>query len=226
MVRSWSGRWAVLVVLAAVGATGCGATSTDIIASEVSAVATDYRTLPPPTTTIPPTTTAPLQAGDVIAGEATYVVAEGDYPYVVANRFGVDFDAFIAINGWTVDQGVVPEWPPVGTTIKLPAGAIVPDDADAAGRVTPLPTTTTIAPPPDAGTPTGTNPDGTGADGSAPVEATTTTTGCDTYTVADGDYPTKVAGKLGVTVDELAAANKKTKGYDAFYVGLVIKVPC
>jgi LysM repeat protein len=50
--------------------------------------------------------------------------------------------------------------------------------------------------------------------------------GCGTYTVAEGDYPTRVASQLGTTVDELAAANEDTDGYGAFYVGLVINVPC
>ena len=153
----------------------------------------------------------------MIAGESTYVVAEGDYPFVVADRFAIDFDAFIALNGWTVDNGVVPGWPPVGTTIKIPAGAVVPDDPDQAGRLTPSATTSTLVPP-----------DGSGVPSSDAPEAGTTTTPseCDTYKVASGDYPTRVAERLGVTVDELDAANANTKGYDVFYVGLVIQVPC
>ncbi|MCU1361060.1 MAG: hypothetical protein JWN99_2349, partial [Ilumatobacteraceae bacterium] len=42
----------------------------------------------------------------------------------------------------------------------------------------------------------------------------------------DGDYLGRVATKLKTTVDKLNAANKKTDGYSAFYVGLKINVPC
>lgn len=223
MVRSSPGRVVAVAISGAVAVlalTGCGATTTDTLTSPSTVAPTDYRTLPPPTTTIPPTTTAPLAAGDVIAGESTYVVAEGDYPFVVADRFAIDFDAFIAINGWTVDNGVVPEWPSVGTTIKIPPGAVVPDDPDQAARLTPSATTSTLVPVDGSGVPT--------SDGSGAPEAGTTTTAseCDTYKVATGDYPTRVAERLGVTVDELDAANANTKGYDVFYVGLIINVPC
>lgn len=44
--------------------------------------------------------------------------------------------------------------------------------------------------------------------------------------VAEGDYPTLVAGKLNTTVDALEEANADTDGYGAFYVGLTINVPC
>jgi LysM repeat protein len=215
MVHASPGRWMALAV-AVLALSGCGATSTDTLAPASTVAPTDYRTLPPPTTTTPPTTTAPLQAGDVIAGESTYVVAEGDYPFVVADRFQVDFDAFVALNGWTVENGAVPEWPTVGTTIRIPPGAVVPDDPDQASRLTPSPTTSTLVPP-----------DGSAVETSAaPDVATTVGSECDTYTVASGDYPTRVAQRLGVTVDELDAANRNTKGYDVFYVGLEINVPC
>ena len=46
------------------------------------------------------------------------------------------------------------------------------------------------------------------------------------YVVAEGDYPTLVAGKLNTTVDALEEANADTDGYGAFYVGLTINVPC
>jgi len=43
----------------------------------------------------------------------------------------------MSLNGWTLpDYGIVPEWPGVGATIRIPAGATVPgvatsDDAPA-----------------------------------------------------------------------------------------------
>lgn len=181
---------------------------------------TDYVTLPPPTTTIAPTTTLPPAPGSVISSEATYVVVAGDFPFQVAARFGVDFEAFVALNGWTIDDGVVPEWPSPGTSIRIPAGATVPGGPSV---LAPAPTTTTTAPalPGSPGAPVA----------SDPAAAATTTpaddgSGCGTYTVVAGDYPSLVATKLDTTVDALAEANVDTDGYGAFFVGLEITVPC
>jgi hypothetical protein len=106
----------------------------------------------------------------------------------------------------------VPEWPAPGTTIRIPAGATVPDGPPV---LIPVPTT---APDPDAPI---TSDSATGT-----TIAADTGVGCGTYTVAVGDYPTRVATKLHTTADELAAVNENTAGYDAFYVGLTINVPC
>ncbi len=73
-----------------------------------------------------------------------------------------------------------------------------------AGGIVPYPTTTTTEPAP------------------------TTTAPCisDTYTVVSGDSPSKVASKFGVTRAALDAANKNTKGYKNFVVGIEINIPC
>jgi LysM repeat protein len=47
-----------------------------------------------------------------------------------------------------------------------------------------------------------------------------------TYDVDADDYPGKVAEELGVSVEELDAANESTEGYAVFYPGLEILVPC
>ena len=73
-----------------------------------------------------------------------------------------------------------------------------------AGGIVPYPTTTTTEPPP------------------------TTQPACiaDTYTVVSGDSPSRVASKFGVTRAALDAANKSTKGYKNFVVGIEINIPC
>ncbi|MFN8023051.1 MAG: LysM peptidoglycan-binding domain-containing protein [Acidimicrobiales bacterium] len=205
-----------LVVPAGLAACGGASGPLDALPSESSVEVTDYVTLPPPTTTIPPTTTLPPEPGSVLTSEATYVIVEGDYPFVVANRFGVDFKEFVALNGWEIVDGQVPDWPAPGTTIRIPAGATVPGGPSV---LVPVPTTTTTVPP---GVPT--------VPASEPAAETTTTVddgiGCGVYTVAEGDYKLLVADKLDTTVDELDAANADTDGYGAFYVGLKINVPC
>ncbi len=209
---------ATVAACAALALTGCGATSSGSLGTVDEVVATDYVTLPPPTTTIPPTTTAPPEPGSIITAEATYVVVAGDFPFQVAARFGVDFEEFVALNGWTIEDGLVPEWPEPGTTIRIPAGATVPGGP---AVLVPVPTTTTTAPPTPGSSPTPVDP--TASSEPAPP---TTADGCGTYEIVAGDYPVLVAQKLGTTVAELDEANEDTEGYSAFYVGLEIARPC
>ena len=200
----------------AIVVTSCGGPSLAVPSTETEVEVTDYATLPPPTTTIAPTTTLPPQPGSILTSEATYVVVGGDYPFQVAARFGVDFEAFVELNGWTIEAGQVPDWPIPGSVIRIPAGAKVPGGASV---LVPVATTTTIPDPfasvaPDSSL--------------APDTATTVDDGigCGTYMIMDGDYPVLVADKLDTTVDKLADANDDTSGYGAFYVGLTINVPC
>ena len=46
------------------------------------------------------------------------------------------------------------------------------------------------------------------------------------YTIQSGDSPTRVANKFGITMQQLGAANVKTKGYKNFVVGVEINIPC
>lgn len=117
----------------------------DVPADEASTAST-APTEPPPTTiaqtAIPQTTVVPPAAapttvsgtgdlpapGSILTSEAEYVIREGDYPATVASMWGVAFEDLAALNGWTLtDDGIVPEWPGVGATIRIPAGATVPD---------------------------------------------------------------------------------------------------
>lgn len=202
--------------MALLAATSCGGTPLAAPTTETEVEVTDYATLPPPTTTIAPTTTLPPEPGSILTSEATYVIVEGDYPFQVAARFGVDFEEFIALNGWTVEDGQVPDWPNPGTVIRIPVGAKVPGGNSV---LVPVATTTTtidpLAPvPPES---------------SLATEPTTTVddgVGCGVYMVMEGDYPALVATKLDTTIDKLASANEDTRGYSSFYVGLAINVPC
>jgi LysM repeat protein len=207
----------MLLVVVALSATSCGSTALEST-NATDVVATDYVTIAPPTTTVPPTTTEPPAPGTVITSESTYVIVDGDYPFVVANRFGVDFKAFVELNGWTVENGEVPEWPPVGTTIKIPAGAKVPGDPAIAAT---LNTSAPVVPE------TVVESIPTSIDGQTPPSSSVAEgEGCGTYTVLEGDYPSKVVEKLNTTLAKLDEANASTEGYDIFYVGLDIVIPC
>lgn len=210
-----------VAVALAVGLSGCGDSAGDSGTTGASATtigisSTNFVTLAPtPSTTTPITSAEPLP-GSILEYESTYVVQTDDYPSTVALKFKVDFQAFLDLNGWTFDGTYVPEWPGVGATIKIPAGATVPGE-------------------PAPGADTGSGDTGSGDESADASEATTGTTEAPTttvnictegtYTIVEGDTPSGVAKKLDTTIDLLRAANADTKGYGSFYVGLVIKVP-
>jgi LysM repeat protein len=149
------------------------------------------------TTTLPTTPTS----GAVVAGPSEYTIQAGDVPVNVAKKFGVTLDALNAANANTAGYSAFF----VGLKIVIPGGGTQPAAT--------TPTATTAASTP-----------------SATTAATATTLAPDscqqgTYVIVDGDYPLKVAEKLGTTVEALNAANADTPGYSAFFPGLKIKLP-
>jgi LysM repeat protein len=195
----------VLVTLAAVGLAACG--SGDGSGSDQTVLgltSTNYVTVTQTPTTLTPTTVvgATIAPGTVHPEESTYVIATGDYPSTIAGKFKVKFEDLLAINGWTLVGDQVPEYPAIGTTIKIPPnwtepGTVTDTSTDSA---TPSETTTTVA---------------GGVSTCAPGE----------YTIVEGDFEGKVAKKLDTTVDALRAANASTPNYASFYPGLKIKTP-
>ncbi len=89
-----------------------------------------------PLTTVGQTTTTiavtlPCETGNAarVHPEAClYVLAIGDFPSTVANRFKVAFEDLLAINGWTLVVDQVPEFPAAGTVIRIPPGWTEPLD--------------------------------------------------------------------------------------------------
>jgi LysM repeat protein len=213
----------MVVAGASLGLVACADDTASPAASVIEVGATNYITIPPTPATIPPITTAPDTPGSKLEFESEYTTEEGDLPSTVSAKFHVVFQEFLDLNGWTLEgegaSAYVPDWPPAGTKIKIPAGATVPGEP-----------VQTIAPegtgdgsvttdPPNA-TPTQTDP---------PASVTTTTTSDCTpgsYTIVADDYPGKVALKFDVTVAALDAANVSTKYYKSFAVGIKIVIPC
>ncbi|MEZ5250643.1 MAG: LysM domain-containing protein [Ilumatobacteraceae bacterium] len=144
------------------------------------------------------------------------MILEGDYPSTVAPKFKVSFEDLE--DAQRLDAAAERHRARVAGR-----GGHDPDPGRChrSGRAARSgPPSTTIAGSPVA--PTTVAPATTAAPTTteAPAEA------CGTYTVVDGDYPGLVAQKLNTTVAKLAAANTATRGYGAFYIGLVINVPC
>ena len=171
---------------------------------------TNYVTVTQTPTTVTSTTVAGSTGtpGAVHPEEGSYVIANSDLPSTISQKFKVKIEDLLAINGWTLvgsgNAAQVPEYPAVGTTIKIPPGWTEPGTAA------------------ETTTDTGTTPSG---------ETTTTVAGGQStcapgeYTIVEGDYLGKVATKLDTTVEALNAANANTAGYSAFYPGLKIKTP-
>ena len=188
-----------LVALSAVALASCAAGGSSSEPTTLGLTATNYVTVTQTPTTIPATTVlgAPANPGQVHPEESSYVVAVGDYPSTIANKFKVVFTDLLAINGWTLVGQLVPEFPAPGATIRIPPNWTEPGaPSDQTGGGTPTETTTTLST-------------------CAPGE----------YTIVEGDFEGKVAKKLDTTVDALRAANVGTPGYSSFYPGLKIKTP-
>ncbi len=199
----------LLVALSAAVLASCSAANGASPNTVLELTPTNYVTVTQTPTTLTPTT---LLGGTGNPGllhpeEGTYIIATGDYPANIAVKYKVKLDDLIAINGWTLVNGQVPEFNNLapGATIKIPPGWTEPGTATdtgttATGTTPSTETTTTIA---------------GGQSACAPGE----------YTIVEGDYLGKVAKKLDTTVDALNAANVNTAGYASFYVGLKIKTP-
>jgi len=206
----------VLLALSAAVLAACGsANGSSPDQTTLDLTSTNYVTVTQTPTTIVTTTLPGANPGTVHPEEGTYVVANGDFPSIIANRYKVKFADLLAINGWTLvgsgSSAQVPEFPAVGTTIRIPPGWTEPGTA---------PETTT-----------GGGTTGTATGDTTPNETTTTIAGGQStcaageYTIVAGDYLGKVAKKLDTTVDALNAANASTAGYAAFFPGLKIKTP-
>jgi LysM repeat protein len=204
-----------LVALAAAGLSltalgACGSSSGSPSSTTLGLTSTNWATI----ATVPPSeaTTVPPKSGDTIPGEQTYKIQAGDTSRIaVAKKCGVTVDALDSANAATANYSAFY----AGLEIKVPAGGIFECGGASA-------TTTT------AGSQTGTS---TAATPTTAGATTTTIAGggsncqAGSYTVVANDYPGGVAKKFDVTVDQLNAANAATKGYDSFYVGLVIVIP-
>jgi LysM repeat protein len=182
--------------------------------------ATSFVTIPPTPVTEAIPTTAPDQPGSILEFESDYTLVEGDLPSTVSAKFKVDFQEFLDLNGFVLEGQFVPLWPPVGSVVKIPAGATVPGEPPVGAATTLAPGTATTLAAEDDEVTEATDP---------PESETTTTLGGEcapgSYTIVEGDYPGKVAEKFDVSVGALNSANANTKYYSSFAVGVKIVIP-
>ncbi len=203
IARSIALAGAALAVLAGCGDGGGSSSQTTLALN-----ATNYVTQPPTptsttTTTLPGQTPPDGAPPQTVPGEQTYTVQQGDYPLGVAKLFGITLDQLAGHNGWADPLNLTYAQFYPGLVIKIPPGAAVP--------------TTTIAPPASAQTTT------TGA-----TTTTVDTEGQGTYTIKEGDIPSRIAANFDVTLEQLAAANgwASTQPTNAeFQVGKKLIIP-
>lgn len=198
------------VLVGAFALASCGADDTGATQSTINLDSSSTAfVVRPPATTVAPNDTAAGAVEGVVEGTQDYEVQAGDYPYLLVERFGVTLEDLLAVNEWAS----VNEFAGPGTIILIPPGGkSVAEVAASASSDTSTDDTATETET-ETADPAATIPD---AGDNCPPGS---------YTVADGDYLGKVAGKFDVTVEALNAANASTSGYNSFYPGLVIVIP-
>jgi LysM repeat protein len=186
------------LVLAACGSESAGPSRETVEMSEGS---TSFQTVPPETTT-----TAPLVVDGIQSTSQEYEVQPGDYPIKVATDFEVPLEDLINFNGWASAN----EFPGPGEVIKIPPGGRAVDGSGG-GDV--------AADAGDSGDVAETDETGD------PIEAAGGNCGEGTHTIADGDYPIKVAEQYDVDPDALRDANLGNPAYANFIPGGELIIP-
>ena len=207
----------LVVGASALGLVACGGDSATSATTAISVRPTNYVTIPPAPSTVAPVTSAVDAPGAILPYETTYTIAQGDLPVTIASKWQVDFNALMALNSWVLEgtgsSAYVSNFPPVGTSIKIPPGATVPGEPVPGAAPDSSVATTTATTTATSAAPT------TVAEAEGEV--------CGAYTItADDTSRVKVADKFDTTVAKLDAANASTNGYGGFYAGLEIKIPC
>jgi len=150
---------------------------------------------PSPTLTPAPTPAQPPTATPTsTGGDGTYTVEAGDTVYAIALKFGITVEELASANNMTVEQIAQLS---VGQKLIIPKAA--------PGEQQPVTTAT--------------------PEGAEPVSTSTpAAAGGGTYTVQDGDYPTSIAEKFGISAEALMEANGITDP-SSLKLGQVLVIP-
>jgi LysM repeat protein len=192
---------AVAGLVLALTATACAESAASPSVSTVAIQPSSYVTKPVVTTS----STVP---GTVAEGrspvEQEYVVESGDYPVLIAERFGVSLDELRNYNDWEDDYS---DFPGAGEIVKIPPGALIPEEE------------------PETTASESTNTENTGEESTSTVSNDPCATG--TYEVEPNDYPILVADKFDVSLEALAEANGWTPPDYANFpsAGTTINIP-
>jgi LysM repeat protein len=197
------------VLITACGADDDPTANTPLVAIQPSS----YVVKEPATTTTTIVTDAPAEGG-ISPVEQLYKVVAGDALFSIAAKFGITADELVAYNEWP--EGQAHQFFP-NDEIRIPPNAKIPGAADEEEDDEVATTDDTETDSTDAETDSTDAPPVADCDTGDPGE----------YTIEEGDTTRlKVAEKFNVTVEALDAANANTVGYESFYPGLKIVIPC
>jgi LysM repeat protein len=156
------------------------------------ATATPYAQPPIPTIVDSSGKVAGTAANSTGGREQSYAVESGDTLIAIANRFDTTVEAIVRRNNILNP-----------TDLQVGQQLIIPTASSVLGIVTPGPTPAATASPTATASAT---PRPT----STPARSGTPGAGALTYIVAEGDTAFGIAGRFGVSVEELAEANNRT----------------
>ena len=200
--------FAALAASPVLSLTSCGGDAEGAKTTLGTVQTTSYVVEDPVTTTSTTTLPSATPEGQVDPNEQVHVVVAGDSVYKIASMYGITPEALVNYNSWT--EGIN-HFLQVGDEVKIPPNSQVPS---ASGST--------------SGSSSGSGDTGGGDTGGADTGTPETTAasgvGC-THTVVEGDNPTRVANKYGITVDELAAANSSNPAYQTFLIGSSLSIP-
>lgn len=153
----------------------------------------------PPVTVVPESTTAATAGEDGTTDQVQhYTVQAGDFPSNIASKFEVSLQALIGINDWELVDGRVPSFPGEGAVIEIPPGAKFIDSNASSDDDDEDET--------DSNDETDSTTAATTEDGSR-IETTGSSDGFCSYTIQSGEYPSGIASKFGISLNELLRAN-------------------
>jgi LysM repeat protein len=167
---------------------------------------TDPRDVPTATPWATPPPIVYVEGGpvSVTGGQGSYTVEPGDTAYAIALKFGITVEELASANNMTVEEIAALS---VGQKLTIPQQAPEQQPVTTATPETGEPEAATT---PEAGEP----------------EAATTPAAEEegTYTVQDGDIPSTIADKFGITVEALMEANGITDP-TSLMIGQVLVIP-
>ncbi|RLT26892.1 MAG: LysM peptidoglycan-binding domain-containing protein [Chloroflexi bacterium] len=210
-------RHSLLFAAASIGALalGCsnGSTPQPVPANSPVTITTATPYAQPPQPTI--VNSSGLTAGaspTPTTRDVTYKMEAGDTLLALASRFGSSVEAIMKRNNLSSP-----------TELKIGQEIVIPTNSTVLATTTPTATATPSAPPTATATVRATATATSVATATATASPPTVLT---VYTVQKGDNSFDIAGKLGVSVEDLAAANGKTVAQlAAIQIGDQLNIP-
>lgn len=212
LAPSSSPRWLLAALAGASLLAACGNEDppTSVPAGQRATVATATPYPQPPIPTIVDASGRVSGSGEPLTGgtgsgsairETNYTVEAGDTLLAIATQFDTTIEAIVKRNNISDP-----------TALKIGQQLIIPSSSTVVGSATPTPART-ATPTPTATASSTPRPTATATASPTPTATATATSApgqTQTYIVQSGDNSFDIAGRFGITVEELAQANNRT----------------